>query len=135
MVVVDTNVLFALLIHGNRSALAQELYERDSDWRSEAFVLVEFSNVLATCIRTGRLDRRRAKDLLSTAEQALTALVQLPHARVLEVALDLGITAYDARFVAAAQTLNAKVVSEDARLRQAAPAYVQCLPEAIASYG
>ena len=136
MVVVDTNVLAALLIHGtNRSALAQELYEHDSDWRSEAFLLVEFSNVLATYIRLGKLDRRGAKDLLATAERTLTALVQLPHAQALDVAAELAITGYDARFVATARSLNVKLVSEDAKLRQAAPAHVQSLPEAVASYG
>ena len=134
MVVVDTNVLAALLIHGNRTTLAQELYEQDSDWRSESFVLVEFSNVLATHVRTGRLDRRMAKDLLGSAERALTTLIQLPHARALEVAADLAISAYDARFIAAAQSLNARLVSEDAKLRQAAAACVQNLAEAVASY-
>jgi len=135
MVVVDTNVLAALLIHGtNRSALAQELYGHDSDWRSEAFVLVEFSNVLATYTRLGKLDRRGARDLLATAERTLMGLIQLPHAQVLEVAADLAITAYDARFVATARSLNVKLVSEDAKLRQAAPAHVQTLADAIASY-
>ena len=135
MVVVDTNVLAALLIQGGRSAAAQELYEHDSDWRSEAFALVEFSNVLATYVRLGKLDRRDARDLLATAGRTLTSLVQVPHTQALEVAAELAITAYDARFVATARSLNVKLVSEDAKLRQAAPAHVQSLPEAIASYG
>lgn len=135
MVVVDTNVLAALLIQGHRTALAQDLYEHDSDWRSEAFILVEFSNVLATYVRVGKLDRRAAKELLGNAERTLTATIQLPHPRALEVAMNLSITAYDARFIAAAQSLNARLVSEDTRLQQAVPAHIQNLAQAIANYG
>ena len=57
MVLVDTNVLAYLLLEGDRTASAQELYERDPDWRSEAFLMVEFSNVLATSIRTKAITR------------------------------------------------------------------------------
>ncbi len=49
MVVVDTNILAYLLIVGDRTGDAQALYRRDSDWKSEAFVLVEFSNILSSC--------------------------------------------------------------------------------------
>ena len=44
MVVVDTNIVAYLLIDGDRSREARSLLARDPDWRSEAFVLVEFSN-------------------------------------------------------------------------------------------
>ena len=48
MLIVDTNVVVYLLIQGDHSAAAQELYIRDPDWRSEAFLLIEFANVLAS---------------------------------------------------------------------------------------
>jgi len=135
MVVIDTNVLAALILQGNRTSLAQELYAHDSDWRSEGFILVEFSNVLATYVRVGKLDRSSAKGLLLEAERVLAATIQLPHARALEVATHLAITAYDARFIAAAQSLNAKLISEDSKLQTAVPAHVQSLAQAVASYG
>jgi len=93
MVVIDTNVLACLLIQGDRTRLAQNLYEHDRDWRSEAFLLVEFCNVLATYHRAGKLNRSAAKNLLANAERTLTAMIQLPHAQVLDVAIDLGISA------------------------------------------
>ncbi|MFH1045069.1 MAG: hypothetical protein V1796_08550 [Pseudomonadota bacterium] len=39
MVVVDTNVLACLLIESDRTKEAQALFAKDSDWRSEAFLL------------------------------------------------------------------------------------------------
>ncbi len=72
MVVVDTNVVACLLIEGERTAEAQALYARDPDWRSESFLLVEFSNMLATYVRNGRLDSEAAAGLLAGAERILT---------------------------------------------------------------
>jgi predicted nucleic acid-binding protein len=132
VVVVDTNVLAYLLIEGDRTAAAQALYARDADWRSESFLLVEFSNMLATYVRNGRLEGNAASALLHDAERILTGTVSLPHARALKVALELGVSAYDARFLAVARSLGAKLVTEDAKLRAAAPALTQSLAEAVA---
>ena len=57
--------------------------------------------------------------------------------RVSHEALDTGlryrVTAYDARFLAAAEQLGRRLVTEDARLRAAAPGLTQSLAEALAS--
>lgn len=127
MVVVDTNILAYLLIEGDRTSQAQALYARDPDWRSESFLLVEFSNVLATLLRGRRLDADAAKHLLASAERTLTGLVNLPHAHALQLAAELGVSAYDARFLAAAKALGARLVTEDVKLRKAAPALTQSL--------
>ena len=132
MVVVDTNVVAYLLIEGDRTAEAQALYARDPDWRSEGFLLVEFSNMLATYVRSGRLDGAAAAGLLAGAQRILTGTVALPHARALELALEFGVSAYDARFLAVARNLGAKLITEDAKLRRAAPALTQTLAQAIA---
>ncbi len=130
MVVVDSNVLAYLLIEGDRTAQAQALYARDPDWRSESFVLIEFSNILSTLVRNGRLESGAAKELLAAAERTLSGTVNLPHSRALALAVELGVSAYDARFLAAARSLGAKLVTEDAKLRAAAPALTQSLASA-----
>ena len=43
MLLVDTNIVAYLLIDGDYTEAAQELRTRDPDWRSEAFLLVEFT--------------------------------------------------------------------------------------------
>ena len=132
MVVVDTNVLAYLLIAGDRTKEAQSLYKRDSDWRSDAFVLIEFSNILATYQRLGNLSRDQAVSLLKEAERRLQHLVTIPHVTALQTAQRFAISAYDARFVAIAERLGTKLVTEDMKLRTAASMLTQSLSDALA---
>ena len=132
MVVIDTNVLAYLLIDGDRTADAQALYARDPDWRSEGFLLVEFSNILATYLRAGSLESGAAEGLLASAEQILSGSLSLPHSRALGIAAEFGVSAYDARFLGAARGLGTKLVTEDAKLRRAAPGLTQSLSQALA---
>jgi predicted nucleic acid-binding protein len=133
MVVVDTNILAYLLIEGDRTSDAHALYRRDAEWKSEGFVLIEFSNILATYLRAGALTRVQGQALLAEAETRLRGLVTLPHARALRLAEQFAVSAYDARFLGAAQALGAKLVTEDARLRAAAPAVTMSLADALVS--
>ena len=111
----------------------QALFARDADWKSEAFVLIEFSNILATYLRADSLTRNQAHALLVEAEKRLTGLVSLPHARALRVAEQFGVSAYDARFLGAAQSFKTRLVTEAARLRKAAPALTISLSDALAA--
>jgi predicted nucleic acid-binding protein len=128
---VDTNVLAYLLLEGDRTADAQALYARDADWRSEVFLLIEFSNILATYARRGALGADAAAELQAMAEQVLGGLVNLPHTRALRLAAQYGVSAYDARFLGAAQALGTKLVTEDAKLRAAAPALTRSIAQAL----
>ena len=133
MVVVDTNILAYLLIKGDRTRDAQALFARDAGWKSEAFVLIEFSNILATYLRAKSLTQIQAHALLDEAEKRMTDLINLPHGRALLVAEQFAVSVYDARFLGAAQTLKARLVTEDVRLRQAAPALTISLSDALAA--
>ena len=119
MIVVDTNVIAYLLIEGDRTADAQALRLADPDWRSEPFLLVEFSNLLATQVRAKALSA------------ALATWVEVPHAEALSAALDRQVSAYDARFVACARRLSAPLVTEDSRLRAATPGSSMSIAEAV----
>lgn len=131
MIAVDSNVLAYLLIEGDRTADAQALYARDADWRSEGFLLVEFSNILATYARRGALAAETAQELLVAAERVIGGLVNLPHARALQLAAEHGVSAYDARFLGVAQALGTRLVTEDAKLRAAAPALTRSIAQAL----
>jgi predicted nucleic acid-binding protein len=131
LVVIDTNVLAYLLIEGDRTADAQALFRRDSEWRSEGFVLIELSNILATYQRLGALTQGVAEATLATAERIVTGLVNLPHGRALKLAAEFGVSAYDARFLGVAQNLGTRLVTEDAKLRAAAPKLTRSVEEAL----
>jgi predicted nucleic acid-binding protein len=130
VVLVDTNVLAYLMLEGDRTSAAQELFERDADWRSEAFIMVEFSNVLTTYVRTKVLSRDQGLKLLAGAEKLVPVLTSVQNARALEVATQFGISAYDARFVALAIQMKVKLVTEDAKLRAAVPSWTVSLADA-----
>jgi predicted nucleic acid-binding protein len=130
VVLVDTNVLAYLMLEGDRTSAARALYERDADWRSEAFIMVEFSNVLSTYVRTKALTRDQGLKLLAGAEQLVPVLTTVPHVRGLEAAMQFGISAYDARFIALAMQMRVKLVTEDAKLRAAVPSWTASLADA-----
>jgi predicted nucleic acid-binding protein len=131
MVLVDTNILAYLMIEGDQTAGAHELFKRDRDWCSEAFVMVEFSNVLANYVRTGALREVQATKMLSEASTVLATLHNVTHRDALEVAMQFGISAYDARFISVAKQLKEKLVTEDARLRNAVPSWTASLSEML----
>ena len=85
MLLVDTNVVAYLLIEGDYTEAAQELRTRDSDWRSEAFLLVEFTNVLVSSIARKRMTLSMAEDFLAKVVSLFDGkLGRIPHASVLE---------------------------------------------------
>ena len=134
MVLVDTNVVAYLLIEGDRTAAAQELRQRDVDWRSEALVLVEFSNVLVRTMTVRRLRLDIAQDLLARARTLFgNRLAQVAHSDALTVAAEFRITAYDARFLALARETGLRLVTEDTKLRTAAPSLTQSIDQALAA--
>jgi predicted nucleic acid-binding protein len=131
MVLVDTNILAYLMIEGDRTASAQKLFERDSDWCSEAFVMVEFSNVVATYVRTGALSQAQGLRLLTEGQAHLPTLHNVVNAQALEAAMQYGISAYDARFISLARQLKQKLVTEDAKLRAAVPSWTISLADTL----
>jgi predicted nucleic acid-binding protein len=127
VLLIDTNILVYLMMQGDRTHAAQQLYERDADWRSEGFVMVEFSNVLATCVRIKALAAEQAMKLLQDALVLLPVLTDVTHAQALETATQFGISAYDARFIALAKQMRVKLVTEDTKLQAAVPSWTVSL--------
>jgi predicted nucleic acid-binding protein len=132
MIVVDTNIVVALFIESARTPDAQRLFDNDPAWSTEPFTLVEFANVLATYHRAGRVTPARAATYLSHARELLQDhfLVVEPDS-ALKIALDFGVSAYDAHFLGVAWERGMKLTTEDARLRAAAPRLTQSLDEAL----
>ncbi len=134
MLLVDTNIVAYLLIDGDFTEAAQRLRKSDPDWRSEAFLMIEFTNVLAASIAGRRMTLPLAEDFLSKANALLESkLTRVADAAALAIAVRFRVSAYDARFLALADQLGHRLVTEDAKLRKAAPALTQSVSEALAS--
>lgn len=134
MKLVDTNVAAHLLLSGPHAANARALYDQDPDWHTEPLLFVELTNVLATAVRTRNTTEAKAMVALSEAHQLFDgALHALDDQGVLSTAIKFQISGYDARFLAAAIALGARLVTEDAKLRAKAPELTWSIVEALAS--
>ena len=133
MVLIDTNIAVSLFVANDWTASARELLVKDADWRTEPYALVEFGNVMTTYVRSRLATPEQASARLAEAELLLgPGLVPVEHQQALATALRFGTSAYDARFLVVAQVLGARLVTEDAKLRRAAPALTASLAEALA---
>ena len=134
MVLVDTNVIAPLYVRSARTEAVEELFARDAVWRTEPLALIELSNVLVTYERSRYITAATARDCLNRAAAFLQPhLFRVSHQAALEAALDYRVTACDARFLALADQLGIRLITEDARLRAAAPALTQSLAEVLAT--
>lgn len=130
MIVVDANILIYSLIEGDYTKLVLKLRERDSDWRTAGLCLHEVLNVLATYQRRHVLSLAQCKKLLEHAERFMrVAQCEVRMGAALAVAAKYAITGYDAQYVALAQDLDAPLITEDRKLREAVPSITFSMTE------
>ena len=133
MQVVDTNVLVNLLMQGPFSESARSLYTRDPEWQSEPLLLIELTNVLATVVRKLAYALTDAATVLTHAHRIMApGMRRVADHDVLHAAAHFGVTGYDARFLVVARAMGTRLVTEDAKLRRAAPDLTCSLAEALA---
>ena len=120
MIVVDTNVLAYLLIPGQYTESAERLLLDEPEWAAPLLWRSELRNVLATYVRSKRLEvsdalalHRRAADLIGAEEYNPET------SDVLRLAKASGCSAYDCEFVSVAEYLDVKLVTADAKLAKA----------------
>lgn len=132
MIVADTNLIIHLVLPGDRSTVAREVWRGDAAWAAPVLWRSEFRNVLATLVRTGVVLLADAIEALALAESLLRGReYQVESSAVLRVATESGCSAYDAEFVVLAQDLGVRLVTDDRRLARAFPT-VAVLPGAFA---
>jgi predicted nucleic acid-binding protein len=132
MVVVDCNVIAHLLLDGEQTPRARALLERDADWHSDSTLMIEFTNLLATAMRVRKLAPDEAAIAVTQAQGVIDpGLHAASHFEALSVARRCRVSAYDARYLVVARDLGVRLVTEDARLREAAPDLTQSLADAL----
>jgi predicted nucleic acid-binding protein len=114
MIVVDSNVIAYCWIHGERTALAHRLRRLDPDWHAPVLWRSELRNILAGYRRDGSLDGGQVRQVMSAAEAGLGGREHhLPSGRVFAVLERSRLSAYDSEFVALAEILDVRLVTED----------------------
>ena len=122
MIVADTNLVSYLLIEGELTNGARRVREFDADWRLPPLWRSEFLNVLASAVRAGVLDEQQAFSTWWVASDLFSGHEVEPDGdRVLTLALERRISAYDAQFVALAQDLEVPLVTGDLMIVERCP--------------
>lgn len=122
MIVADTNLIAYLYLAGARTLQSEQVLKKDPQWVVPLLWRSEFSNVLATYLRTGRMSLESALAIMQTAEQQLAALeYRVPSDRVLSLCSSSSLSAYDCEFVVLAADLDILLITSDNRVLKAFP--------------
>lgn len=115
--VLDANVVTYMVLDGEMSAGARRLHEVRPDWLAPALLRHEFTNVCVTYQRAGGLSREECLEVLRAGMDLLARRERTVDPRlVVATALDAGLSAYDAEYVACALSLGGSLVTEDRSL-------------------
>jgi predicted nucleic acid-binding protein len=122
MIVVDANVIMALVRETTRTPEAQAIYSLDSDWTVPPLWQYEVLNALLNEVKARHLPLPLAIEVAENATRLFGDRIR--HARpddILVTARAAGLTAYDATYVALARSLGTVLVTEDKHILRACP--------------
>lgn len=134
MIVVDTNILaYSILDQADPSIRRQAAKVLQGQVLLPPLWRHEFLNMLANYAKAKLMSLSAAEDYWHQAVAiAQEAEAEVDMVRALELADELGISAYDAEFVALAEGADTILVTEDRRLRTAAGALAMSMKEFLA---
>ncbi|OFW57087.1 MAG: hypothetical protein A2133_06210 [Actinobacteria bacterium RBG_16_64_13] len=128
MLVVDANIVAYLLVEGEKTDQARALWAADHDWRAPRLLYYELANVFCRLVKERALPREAAVAGLERGTDLVRMLAEgPPGARILEIASKLGLSAYDACYLATAERLRVPLATEDSRLLRLAPEIARSL--------
>lgn len=120
MIVVDASALaLALLDDGPAGKRARGVLSGDTDWAAPAHLVLEVISVIRGQLRGGKISTRRAGDAVDAVAGLAISLTDCQRlvGRVWQLRDNL--SAYDAAYVALAETLDVALVTTDVRLTNA----------------
>jgi predicted nucleic acid-binding protein len=122
VIVADTNLLIYLYVQGQRTEESEAVLQQDAVWAAPLLWRSEFRNVLIGLVRTDALQLEKALAIIDEAERWLTGHeYSVVSRQVLELASRSGCSAYDCEFVALAQDLEVRLVTNDRQVLRAFP--------------
>lgn len=124
MIVADTNLLIHLFTQTELTQKAQEVLVKDSHWVVPPLWREEYANVLCKLVRNKTLSKEQAISHFNfVREQLKPNEVSVESAQALKIALEYGVSVYDAHFIALALSHNTVVVTEDQEMIKYCPAF------------
>lgn len=117
MIVVDTNVIAYLMIKGEFTDDANNVFKKDSDWIAPNLWKYEFLNILTTLINTKRAELNNVISYFKITNKLFPKLGKEPNfENVITISAKHKISAYDAQFVSLAMDLDIPLITHDKQL-------------------
>ena len=122
MIVVDTNILAYLWLPCELTELAEKALRKDSSWVSVPLWRSEFRNVLAVYLRKKLISYEEALNTIMNAEnQMQNSEYSINTLQVLHKVRDSNCSAYDCEYIALADALNCKFLTNDKKIVRSFP--------------
>ena len=122
MIVVDANVIVALVREGSLTPVARAIYIVDADLIVPSLWQSEVLNAILNEVKVGNVTLAGALEATDMAATVLRNRVRdCRPADILATAHRLGLTAYDATYVVLARSLGILLVTEDKQILRACP--------------
>ena len=122
MIVVDTNLIAYLFIHGEYSDLTEKAFQKDPQWTAPLLWRSEFRNVLLKCLRERYFKFEDAVQIMGEAEGLMMAgEYTVGSLDVLRLAASSDCSAYDAEFIVLAQELGIPLITMDSMILKTYP--------------
>ena len=121
MIVVDTNVIAALVMRDTHHSLARDVIVKDAVWRAPMLWQSELANALWKAVRFAGMDVEAAVAAFAEAMKQVQTHDLVKRETALRIACASGHSAYDCEFVAAANELGVALVTFDQRLAGSFP--------------
>lgn len=112
MIVADTNLIVALSVQTDNSALADSVRKKDNHWIAPQIWQSEFRNAVLGMMRAGKIGLNTANAAFQFAMENVDTF-DVSTGAVLRLAEIHGLSAYDAEFAALAEWLECKAVAFD----------------------
>jgi predicted nucleic acid-binding protein len=117
VIVVDTNTIAYLYVQGQRTAQAEKVLIKDSEWAAPLLWRSEFVSVLAFCVRQKTLALDDAMLIAEEAQQFMRGgEFEVPPTQILRIASGSKCSSYEREFVALAQSLQVPLITSDKEL-------------------
>lgn len=122
MIVADANLIAYYYFPGPLQPAAQKVLEKDPTWFVPPVMISEFRNITLGFVRAKKLQAIDAVDLVSRVEMVFGPRTRgVSSVKVMELAIDSGCSSYDTEYVALAQMLKVRLVTQDGQLLKAFP--------------
>ena len=117
MIVADVNLIACLLIDGPLTEAARTALSRDPHWIAPVLWRHEFLNILATCVREGKLAEGKALVALANAPSLVQdESIDPLKVEVLRLSIESRVATYDCEYVVLARRSACKLVTADKQI-------------------